>query len=246
MHSEMGKGHFLAITRIPGKKVRMCSFYLSFITVSFIISSVLLSLATDEQGNKIKTVLILGNSIVLHSPKPEIGWNGEWGMAASVRDSDFVHLLIRDIHKKDSTVVVNFRNIADFERNFENYQFSDLDSLINPDMLILKISENVDDEKAIDNDFFSYFDKLVKHITPENRSVRVIVDGFWKKDSVNRFIKEYAIKNKYLFVTTTDLSGDSTNTAAGKFLHKGVAAHPSDKGMRMIEQRIWDKIRDKF
>jgi hypothetical protein len=113
-------------------------------------------------------------------------------------------------------------------------------------MLILKISENVDDEKAIDDDFISYFDMLVKHITPENRSVRVIVDGFWKKDNVNRLIKEYAIKNKYIFATTTSLSGDTTNTAAGKFLHKGVAAHPSDKGMRMIEQRIWDKIKCYF
>jgi len=26
----------------------------------------------------------------------------------------------------------------------------------------------------------------------------------------------------------------------------GVAGHPSDKGMRMIEQRIWDSIKDYF
>jgi hypothetical protein len=246
MHSEMGNGHLWQITRILSKKVKICSFYLLFITVSVIIASFLHSSAVCAQSNRIKTVLILGNSIVLHSPKPEIGWYGEWGMAASVRDSDFVHLLIRDIHEKDSTVVVKFSNIAEFERNFDSFQFSDLDSLINPDMLIMKISENVDDAKAIDDDFTSYFDKLVKHITPENRSVRVIVDGFWKKECVNRFIAEYALKNKYLFITTTDLSGDSTNTAAGKFLHKGVAAHPSDKGMRMIEKRIWDKIKCYF
>ncbi len=48
-------------------------------------------------------------------------------------------------------------NIADFERNFETYQFSDLDSLRNPDMLILKISENVNDKKALEDNFIYYY-----------------------------------------------------------------------------------------
>ena len=44
-------------------------------------------------------VLFLGNSITLHAPKPDIGWTGNWGMAASAEEKDYVHLLTADIAK---------------------------------------------------------------------------------------------------------------------------------------------------
>lgn len=201
---------------------------------------------SGDKSARIKTVVIFGNSIVRHGPNPDIGWYNDWGMAASAKDSDFVHLLIRDIHLIDPSVVVKFRSIADFERSFDTYQLSGLDSLRNPDMVIMKIAENVNDKKAPEDNFISYYDKLLKYIAPEDKSVKVIVDGFWPNQNVNRLIKEYALKNNYPFVTTTSLSQDPANTAKGKFKHEGVAAHPSDKGMRMIEQKIWSCIRDYF
>jgi len=42
------------------------------------------------------------------------------------------------------------------------------------------------------------------------------------------------------------LTKDTTKTAKGKFSKQAVAAHSSDKGMRMIEQRIWSPIKDYF
>lgn len=198
------------------------------------------------KSKKVKTVVILGNSLVLTKPGPEDGWYGDWGMAASARDSDFVHLLIRDIHQKDPSVVFKFLNIADFERGYISYKLSILDSLRNPDMLIMKIAENVNDKKAQEDNFILYYGKLVKYLAPKDRSVKVIVDGFWSNENVNRLIKDYALRNNYPFVTTTSLSQDPTNTAKGKFTHGGIASHPSDKGMRMIEQRIWDSIKEYF
>ena len=197
-------------------------------------------------SKKKKTVLILGNSLVRHSPSPEIGWYGDWGMAASVKDSDLVHLLIRDIHQVDPSAVINFKNIADFERNFDTYPLSNLDPLKNPDVLIMKIAENVNDQKAMDDHFILWYDKLVKYVAPGDHSLKVIADGFWAKESVNRLIEEYAIQKGYPYISLAGLSKDSTNLALGRFKHSGVAIHPSDKGMRMIEQRIWVSIKDNF
>lgn len=210
-----------------------------------------LSCVSEEVNNsnnlhRVKTVLVLGNSITKHGPKPEIGWFGNWGMAASAEDSDYVHLLIRDVHSTNPSVVVKFGNIADFERNFVTYPLSNLDSLRNPDMLILKISENVNDQMAVKDSFMIYYDKLIKYITPDKQSVKIILDGFWEKEHVNKLIREYAFRNNYKFVSITTLCKDSTNTAKGKFTHAGVAAHPSDKGMRMIEQEIWKTIKIYF
>jgi len=42
-------------------------------------------------------ILFLGNSITLHGPAPKIGWEGNWGMAASSQQKDFVHLLTSKI-----------------------------------------------------------------------------------------------------------------------------------------------------
>ena len=195
---------------------------------------------------KIKTVLILGNSLVRHTPSPEVGWYGDWGMAASVKDSDLVHLLIRDIRLVDPSAVINFKNIADFERDFDTYRLSNLDSLKNPDVLIMKISENVNDQKAMKDNFILWYDKLVKYLAPKDQTLKVIADGFWAKESVNSLIEKYAIQKGYPFIPLADLSKDSTNMALGRFTHKGVAIHPSDKGMRMIEQRIWVSIKDYF
>ena len=196
--------------------------------------------------HKIKKVLIFGNSIVKQGPQPEIGWTSNWGMAASRIDSDFVHLLIKRIQQEDSLVIIKYENIADFESHFISFSLSDLDSFRNPDMFILRISENVNEKMAVDSNFLEYYDKLVRYIDSNHNSVNVIVDGFWKKPSVNGMVLRYAIENKLPFITTTDLSADPSNEAGSRFADAGVAAHPSDRGMRKIADRIWAYIKAYF
>ena len=40
-------------------------------------------------------VLFVGNSITKHAPKEEIGWFGDWGMAASEAENDYAHIIAR-------------------------------------------------------------------------------------------------------------------------------------------------------
>ena len=51
--------------------------------------------------NKGVRVMFVGNSITLHGVLKEIGWNNEWGMAASSADNDYVHILMEKVRKLD-------------------------------------------------------------------------------------------------------------------------------------------------
>ena len=184
-----------------------------------------------------------------HSPRPEVGWFGDWGMAASAADSDFVHRIIYSLKLNDLNYNTSFVNIANFERSFYSYDLNNLDSLKDSDIVIIKIGENVVEKTAIDSNFIKHYDKLIKYFKKPS-TIIVLSDGFYninkkgKEDStINLMIRDYANKNKLLFIKTNDLSLDSSNRAFKTHSHPGVQAHPSDKGMRLIYNRIWEKLK---
>ena len=84
-----------------------------------------------DEGLKVGTlrvgkILFLGNSITLHAPAPDIGWTGDWGMAASAREKDYVHRLLDRISKEAGGVPkVMIRNIAEFERKQTDFNISE-------------------------------------------------------------------------------------------------------------------------
>lgn len=204
------------------------------------------SKSKSSPSKKIKNVVILGDSIVAHPISEKIGWYGDWGMAASVRDSDFVHLLIAQIHQFDESVNVRFVNIATFERNYETYDLSQLAAYKDADMLIVKLSENVKSHTAVEKEFIHFYDRLLRYLAPTDTTVKIVVDGFWPSP-VNDILKEYSQENNYPFVTIHDLfRDDPANSAKGLFENEGVAKHPSDKGMRNIAIRIWNCIAEYF
>ena len=54
-------------------------------------------IAISAANYRMGRYLFLGNSITLHGPAENIGWKGNWGMAASSADKDYVHLLLARI-----------------------------------------------------------------------------------------------------------------------------------------------------
>ncbi|GGC34997.1 hypothetical protein GCM10011386_28920 [Parapedobacter defluvii] len=187
-------------------------------------------------------IVVLGNSIVAHPPNEELGWKGDWGMAASARDSDFVHRLERRMHQVDPGIELQYGSIAGFERAYWNYDLRELAEFRNADILIVKIAENVDPDSLAERQFSQHYAKLIDYLTQGGRTAVIISGGFWPSP-VNDTIHRYAVQNGFDFVKLHDLyTSDSTNTAKGLFAHEGVANHPSDRGMKHIADRIWKKL----
>lgn len=199
----------------------------------------------DKLKTKVRNVLILGNSIVIHPPLPEIGWNNNWGMAASTQDSDFVHRLQNNIHQINPNIKVSWGSISEFERDYVNYDLNKLSQYRNYDMIILKISENVSYKPNMKSLFIENYDNLINYLNPNHNSIIILVEGFWPSP-VNEMIKEYATEKNFPFVPIADLYNDKSNTAIGLFENEGVSRHPSDKGMRKITNRIWETIKIYF
>jgi len=99
------------------------------------------------QAREFQRVLFLGNSITLHGPAQSVSWTGNWGMAASAADKDYVHLVTQGLKRGDGTLPLTMvRNLASFERQYTSYDASAVVKEareFNPDLIILAIGENV-------------------------------------------------------------------------------------------------------
>lgn len=198
-----------------------------------------------ERIGYVKNVLILGNSIVRHAPLPEIGWNNNWGMAASSIDSDFVHIFKRKLSEHNATLL--YENYAEFEGAYWKYDYKKFDTVaqFKPDLIIMRLAENVNDSLAIPNDFIKYYDSALHRIDPGNTAIKIICNGWWKNKNVNRLLKEYAEVKNYTFLDHSSLYSNST-IALGEYKNVAIEQHPNNRGMRLIAESIWGAIKDYF
>ena len=192
-----------------------------------------------------KKVLFFGNSITRHEPNAEIGWHGDWGMAASSRENDYVHLIVAELDKKYGKVDYCIAQGAMWEweyrntdRVLEEYYSSVRD--FDADIVIIRIGENITAAKHLEVNCKPHFAKAVDFLVGENAKKVVITDMFWYS-VYNDSLREVCEEKGYTFCHLTDLEEDERTMAKGLFEHEGVAGHPGDYGMRCIADRILEK-----
>lgn len=219
---------------------------LSVILVVIFNSTTAAQIKPEVNGNTIfKNILILGNSITRHQPAPDIGWFSDWGMAATSRDKDFVHLLEKKFKEVYNATGFHVGTIVPFERAYWKYDLSQLDSFkkLDPDLIILRIGENVNNESISKHNFGKYYEDLVNYFIDNNAKVKILcVSSFWKKEGVDSLIEKASYKRNCYFLKINELSDDPGNMALGKFENEGVARHPSDKGMMAIANSISQEV----
>lgn len=183
-------------------------------------------------------VLVVGNSITRHGPLKEIGWERDWGMAASSPEKDYVHRLYAKLTEDGQDVFMRIRQCSFWERNFlkedvlANY---DAEKAFHADIVVFRLGENVAQE---DKPYFKEaLKKFIAHICPTSGRT-VYTTCFWKNDIVDQAIEEVA-KERDEVCLDGFLAKDETNMALGQFEHSGVAGHPSDKGMEEMAELIF-------
>ncbi len=185
-------------------------------------------------------LLFLGNSITRHGKAENLGWCGDWGMAASSKENDYVHKIISKFCQKGIKVSVCIANLSDWERTRNmDLLFTKYSSALrfNADYVIVRLGENACPDK-----YLSEFELCYGELTDlfsRNGAKIVLTDLFWEYEPFDNFVAELAKARGYAFAEIHDLGNDDAMKAIGKFSHNGVAVHPGDKGMAEIAERIF-------
>ena len=185
-------------------------------------------------------LLFLGNSITRHGKTENLGWCGDWGMAASSKENDYVHKLRSKFCQKGIKVSVCIANLSDWERtrNMDLLFTKYLSALrFNADYVIVRLGENACPDK-----YLSEFELCYGELTDlfsRNGAKIVLTDLFWEYEPFDNFVAELAKARGYAFAEIHDLGNDDEMKAIGKFSHNGVAVHPGDKGMAEMAERIF-------
>ncbi|WP_214070567.1 SGNH/GDSL hydrolase family protein [Mucilaginibacter sp. dw_454] len=212
----------------------------------FVIACKKTTLPAIKRQYYFSNVLILGNSITRAKTDPVYSWTGNWGMAATVADSDYVHILSRKFLALNNRCDTAATNIAGFEIFPEAYSIDDSlrsyrDS--KPDLIIIRIGEDVpaDFDSVVFNKRYS---DLITYFKTGNPDVHIYAVGsFWTgRTAIDNVMKKYSA-----FVSLSKLGEDMSNYSWGLYPNPDVQFHPSNKGMREIAAVIWkgvDSIRN--
>ncbi len=193
-----------------------------------------------------KRFLIVGNSITLHGIKEDIGWYGEWGMAASSAEKDYVHILTKELEKICPDAALCILHVSNWERNYRNgekmlsefVEARDFDA----DVILMRALENCPGEDLDEARFQEQYGKLVDFLNKSGKAKILLSTSFWHH-RLDNALRAYAKEKAYPLVELGDLGELDEMKAIGLFEHSGVANHPGDKGMQAIADRIFDVLK---
>ena len=193
-------------------------------------------------------VLFVGNSITLHGPRPQIGWTNNWGMAATARDRDYVHLLQKKIAAAQPDAQCCLLQVAGtIERSFYNKDWSCEKNFkwareFKPDVIVMFFGANVPGaydrgEMKPARTFGEAVEAFRTYLDPEGKALVLMSQGFYVRPKLDGEKEAVARKRGCTFVNLEDIR--SRADAHGRY------NHPGDLGMQLIADRFWEKMADR-
>lgn len=201
----------------------------------------------------------LGNSVTCNEIDEELWW-GNWGMAATTKQNDYVHHITSQLKEKSdqkvSTTILDLKNwelSKDREKMLPYYkEYFSKDT----DLVTIQTGENITEFKeTLDTDYL----KLVKYIKKRapNAQILMLAEILWPSEDIEQAKKAACKRYDVTFVDMTEFLEDYEKLyksevgaevmGADEKLHtvtnEVVAAHPNDEGMRCIAELVMQHIK---
>lgn len=191
-----------------------------------------------------RRMVILGNSITRHGVLPEIGWFNDYGMAASSKQNDYVHVLESRMKRDFGDFYIMVNQISEWESAFDTYDINKLKAIrdFEGDVIVFRCGENIlsaTDKKQLTE----RLNCLLDYVNPK-RSLEILTTSFWKNPLSDECVEELSARRGGVLVKLGDLGDNDAMKARGLFEHSGVAAHPGDLGMKTIADRIYNAVKE--
>ncbi len=215
---------------------------------SFVTNPAAAAALAARSGDDKLDILVLGNSLSIHGI--QYNWWGEWGMAATTEEQDYVHVVKNAFSPYVETSCRAFNYWQwEVEQSDRSIWLPTLNSLVRPtdDMIIIQLGDNVTDPSTWERDM-NIMINYCRNLAPFAKIV--LVGNFWYRESVEQGKRNIAQAQQLDMVHIADIATDSKYmcglgtyvTGADGNVHEvtvsGVGVHPGDWGMGLIGKRI--------
>lgn len=183
-------------------------------------------------------ILYIGNSITHHHIAPVIGWYGDWGMAATYPDRDYVHLLTQAIANKQGFtpgILTIDMDIPWIDSNLPD----SIPEIINfrPDLIVVQMGNNAPIVSL--EEYEKPYRRVMGSLDETSPKKIVLLSEWGRRPASDEVIQRIAVDYGADFVYIADLRTDKDNQAWGNCVDPDVCVHPGDKGMAGIARRIY-------
>lgn len=206
----------------------------------------------EETPSIYHKILVVGDSITKHGPAvAELGWSGQWGMAASSEDKDYVHLFIARLTSAQNGATPELMIAGGGGGKLGNKltqlsQFKEFSA----DLAIVQMGEN-DSENITVEGFQKPYEQILEAIRAGNPKARIFCFGVWAPPNgsatKDEMIQEACKKLNATFVSLSEANANPLNKAGAenRFTNSGVNWHPGDKGMQVYADALWAALSGK-
>jgi lysophospholipase L1-like esterase len=200
---------------------------------------------TSRLPYEVNRVLVVGDSISRHGPAEYLGWNGDWGMAASSAVNDFAHRLqARLAAGQGKPVELRVEAVGGGTVAGKLAAAQELAAL-RAEVIVIQLGEN---DREPEDAFRNHYAALVELLRRANPGARLVCTGVWsppdgrsgRNDTIRAVCRQYGLP----FADITAVCADPRNYGgtSGQWSHPGVCWHPGDGGMAGYAEAIFQAL----